>query len=110
MEIDGSGALVVGGASGLGEATARSLHGHGARVVIADIDAARGEALAASLGERASFVAADVTRGRRSCSPRSTPPRRCRAACASASAAPGSATPSGWRAAAARTAPSPSSA
>jgi NAD(P)-dependent dehydrogenase (short-subunit alcohol dehydrogenase family) len=61
MEIDGSGALVVGGASGLGEATARSLHGHGASVVIADIDAARGEALAASLGERASFVAADVT-------------------------------------------------
>jgi 3-hydroxyacyl-CoA dehydrogenase/3-hydroxy-2-methylbutyryl-CoA dehydrogenase len=61
MEIEGSAALVVGGASGLGEATARSLHGHGARVVIADIDAARGAALADSLGERASFVAADVT-------------------------------------------------
>jgi len=61
MDIQGTGALVVGGASGLGEATARALHEHGARVVIADLDAARGEALAATLGERASFVGADVT-------------------------------------------------
>jgi len=61
MEIEGSGALVVGGASGLGEATARALHGHGAHVVIADVDVARGEALGASLGERAIFVAGDVT-------------------------------------------------
>ena len=61
MLIDGAGALVVGGASGLGEATARALHERGASVVVADLDAARGEALAASLGDRARFVAADVT-------------------------------------------------
>ena len=61
MRIDGSGTLVVGGASGLGEATVRALHAGGAHVVVADVDAERGEALAGSLGERASFVAADVT-------------------------------------------------
>jgi NAD(P)-dependent dehydrogenase (short-subunit alcohol dehydrogenase family) len=62
MRIDRSGALVVGGASGLGEATARALHARGAHVVIADLDAGRGEALAAELGERARFAPADVTR------------------------------------------------
>ena len=61
MRIDGSGALVVGGASGLGEATARTLHARGASVVVADLDAARGEALVGELGERARFAAADVT-------------------------------------------------
>jgi NAD(P)-dependent dehydrogenase (short-subunit alcohol dehydrogenase family) len=61
MLIEGTGALVVGGASGLGEATARALHERGAHVVIADLDVARGDALAASLGDRARFVAADVT-------------------------------------------------
>jgi len=62
MLIDGSGALVVGGASGLGEAAARALHARGAHVVVADLDAERGAALAARLGERAQFAAADVTR------------------------------------------------
>jgi NAD(P)-dependent dehydrogenase (short-subunit alcohol dehydrogenase family) len=62
MQIQGTGALVVGGASGLGEATARALHARGAHVLIADIDADRGAALAAELGERASFAAADVMR------------------------------------------------
>jgi NAD(P)-dependent dehydrogenase (short-subunit alcohol dehydrogenase family) len=62
MRIDGTGALVVGGASGLGEATARALHQRGAHVLVADVDAERGAALAAELGERAGFVAADVTR------------------------------------------------
>ncbi len=61
MQIEGTGALVAGGASGLGEATARALHEHGAHVVVADLDASRGDALAAELGERARFVAADVT-------------------------------------------------
>jgi NAD(P)-dependent dehydrogenase (short-subunit alcohol dehydrogenase family) len=58
MRIEGSGALVAGGASGLGEATVRRLHADGARVVVADVDAARGEALAQELGVR--FVACDV--------------------------------------------------
>jgi NAD(P)-dependent dehydrogenase (short-subunit alcohol dehydrogenase family) len=62
MQIEGTGALVVGGASGLGEATARALHRHGAHVLVADLDAARGAALADELGERAAFVPTDVTR------------------------------------------------
>jgi 3-hydroxyacyl-CoA dehydrogenase / 3-hydroxy-2-methylbutyryl-CoA dehydrogenase len=61
MQIGGSGALVAGGASGLGEATARRLHAGGAHVVIADLNEARAAALAGELGERASFVATDVT-------------------------------------------------
>jgi 3-hydroxyacyl-CoA dehydrogenase / 3-hydroxy-2-methylbutyryl-CoA dehydrogenase len=61
MRIDGSSALVAGGASGLGAATVRRLHGAGASVVIADLNADAGEALAAELGERATFAAADVT-------------------------------------------------
>jgi NAD(P)-dependent dehydrogenase (short-subunit alcohol dehydrogenase family) len=61
MRIEGSGALVVGGASGLGEAAACALHARGAQVVVADLDAERGAALAARLGERAAFAAADVT-------------------------------------------------
>ncbi|HEX7298777.1 MAG TPA: 3-hydroxyacyl-CoA dehydrogenase [Solirubrobacteraceae bacterium] len=58
MDIQGSGALVVGGASGLGEATARRLSQQGATVTIADVNAERGEALAAELG--AGFAACDV--------------------------------------------------
>src|SRR5690625_1187083 len=61
MDFRQSAALVVGGASGLGEATARRLHQEGASVVIADRDAPRGTALAEELGERAQFVATDVT-------------------------------------------------
>jgi len=61
MLIDGQTALVAGGASGLGEATARRLHEHGAAVVIADLNAEKGEALASQLGDGASFAACDVT-------------------------------------------------
>jgi 3-hydroxyacyl-CoA dehydrogenase / 3-hydroxy-2-methylbutyryl-CoA dehydrogenase len=61
MQIGGSGAIVGGGASGLGAATVRRLHGHGAHVVIADQNAERGTLLADELGERATFVATDVT-------------------------------------------------
>ncbi|HET7054412.1 MAG TPA: SDR family NAD(P)-dependent oxidoreductase [Solirubrobacterales bacterium] len=61
MRVAGKGALVAGGASGLGEATARMLAAAGARVVIADLNAEKGEALAAELGEGASFLSADVT-------------------------------------------------
>lgn len=59
MRIEGAGALVAGGASGLGAATSRTLAESGARVVIADLNAERGEALAAEIG--ADFLAADVT-------------------------------------------------
>jgi 3-hydroxyacyl-CoA dehydrogenase / 3-hydroxy-2-methylbutyryl-CoA dehydrogenase len=60
MRIEGASALVTGGASGLGEATTRALHAAGARVVIADLNAQRGEALAAELGDRAVFAEANV--------------------------------------------------
>ncbi len=61
MEVDGAGALVAGGASGLGAATARALADAGARVTIADLNAEKGEALAAELGGGAAFVETDVT-------------------------------------------------
>jgi 3-hydroxyacyl-CoA dehydrogenase / 3-hydroxy-2-methylbutyryl-CoA dehydrogenase len=59
MRIEAAGALVAGGASGLGAATSRALAAAGARVVVADLNAERGEALAAEIG--ATFVTADVT-------------------------------------------------
>ena len=59
MRIEGSGALVAGGASGLGAATARRLAADGARLTIADVNAERGEALAGELG--AQFARCDVT-------------------------------------------------
>jgi NAD(P)-dependent dehydrogenase (short-subunit alcohol dehydrogenase family) len=59
MRIEGSGTLVAGGASGLGAATARRLHAAGARITIADLNAEKGEALAAELDAR--FVPCDVT-------------------------------------------------
>lgn len=58
MNIENSGAIVVGGASGLGEATVRQLHQQGAVVTVADVNAERGEALAAELGLE--FAACDV--------------------------------------------------
>ena len=60
MKIEGLNALVAGGASGLGAATARALHAAGANVTIADLNPERGQALADELG--AQFVAADVTK------------------------------------------------
>ncbi len=59
MRIDGSSVLVVGGASGLGAATARRLAGMGADVTVADLQTERGEAVAAEIGGR--FIVADVT-------------------------------------------------
>jgi 3-hydroxyacyl-CoA dehydrogenase / 3-hydroxy-2-methylbutyryl-CoA dehydrogenase len=61
MQIESAGALVSGGASGLGEATVRGLHGAGAHVVIADLNREKGEALVAELGERAAFHETNVT-------------------------------------------------
>ncbi|HZQ28338.1 MAG TPA: SDR family NAD(P)-dependent oxidoreductase [Acidimicrobiales bacterium] len=63
MQINGAGALVTGGASGLGAATARRLAAAGARVTILDLDrqSATAEALAAELGNGAQFKPADVT-------------------------------------------------
>jgi NAD(P)-dependent dehydrogenase (short-subunit alcohol dehydrogenase family) len=59
MKLSGSVALVTGGASGLGAATARRLAAGGAQVVIVDRDDARGVPLAGELG--GAFAKADVT-------------------------------------------------
>ncbi|MDR7085042.1 NAD(P)-dependent dehydrogenase (short-subunit alcohol dehydrogenase family) [Arthrobacter ginsengisoli] len=61
MEIPGSVALVTGGASGLGLATATLLHQAGAKVILVDLQQSDGERQAAQLGAGATFVAADVT-------------------------------------------------
>jgi NAD(P)-dependent dehydrogenase (short-subunit alcohol dehydrogenase family) len=57
---DSTVALVTGGASGLGEATARRILADGGSVVLVDLPSGRGEELAAELGERARFAPADV--------------------------------------------------
>ena len=61
MDIDGSVAVVTGGASGLGLATARRLVKAGAKVVLVDLPGPRGDEAAASLDGAAVFAAADVT-------------------------------------------------
>ena len=58
MRIENSSAIVVGGASGLGEATVRALHERGAVVTVADVNAEKGQALAGELGLE--FVSCDV--------------------------------------------------
>ncbi|MCY3925726.1 MAG: SDR family NAD(P)-dependent oxidoreductase [bacterium] len=62
MKVEGSVALVTGGASGLGAGVARGLVAAGGRTVIADLASSAGEAVAAALGEGAAFVPVDVTR------------------------------------------------
>jgi NAD(P)-dependent dehydrogenase (short-subunit alcohol dehydrogenase family) len=61
MRIEGTSALVTGGAGGLGEATVRRLAAAGAKVVIADLSDERGETLAKELGDGAIFVRTDAT-------------------------------------------------
>ena len=59
-EMDGKVAVVTGGASGIGEATVRLFIEEGAKVVIADMQQERGEALASELGNMATFVQVEV--------------------------------------------------
>ena len=62
MDIAGKVFIVTGGASGLGEGTARMLVAHGGKVVLADLQVEKGEALAAGLGAgNAAFVKCDVS-------------------------------------------------
>ncbi|MCX7897753.1 MAG: 3-hydroxyacyl-CoA dehydrogenase [Rhodocyclaceae bacterium] len=60
MRIDGNVFLVTGGASGLGAGTVRYLAARGARIMIADVDRARGEALSSEIGSCCRFFATDV--------------------------------------------------
>jgi hypothetical protein len=59
--LDGRAAIVTGGSTLIGQAVVRELHAHGMAVAVADVDVAPGEALVASLGERALFVQTDIT-------------------------------------------------
>ena len=59
MDIQGKVFIVTGGASGLGEGTARMLAAHGAKVVVADLQADKGQAVATELG--GAFVKCDVS-------------------------------------------------
>ncbi|SNT50400.1 NAD(P)-dependent dehydrogenase, short-chain alcohol dehydrogenase family [Streptosporangium subroseum] len=59
MDLNGAAAIISGGASGLGEATARDLAAHGVTVVIADLNEERGKSLADELG--GVFVRTDVS-------------------------------------------------
>jgi NAD(P)-dependent dehydrogenase (short-subunit alcohol dehydrogenase family) len=61
MELQGIGAFVSGGASGLGEATTRLLVERGARVAIADLNDEKAEALASELGDSVVALHCDVT-------------------------------------------------
>ena len=58
MDLTGTAAIISGGASGLGEATARALAAAGSTVVVADLNVDRGEAVAAEIGGK--FVQTDV--------------------------------------------------
>ena len=59
MDLNGSSSIVTGGASGIGEASARQLAATGSRVVVADLNEDRGQAVASELGGL--FVRCDVT-------------------------------------------------
>ena len=88
MRIEGANALVAGGASGLGAATARRLQADGANVTIADLNAEKGEALARGARARRSSAATSPSPSR------SRPPSpRPATTSGSPSAAPASAGP-----------------
>jgi NAD(P)-dependent dehydrogenase (short-subunit alcohol dehydrogenase family) len=59
MDLNGISAIITGGASGIGEASARQLAARGAKVVIADLQDDKGKALADEIG--GSFAHADIT-------------------------------------------------
>jgi len=62
MQLAGSVAMITGGASGLGAATARTFGASGARLALCDLNTAAGETLAAEFGNNGLFVRTDVTR------------------------------------------------
>ncbi len=93
MDINGASAIVTGGASGIGAASARLLAARGARVVVADLNAERGEDLAHEIG--GVFVTVDVTNTDQILDARSTPPPDLGPAAGAGQPRPVSAGPSG---------------
>ncbi len=61
MQLEGKAFVITGGASGLGAATARMVVAGGGKAVLVDLNHEAGQALTTELGERACFVAADIT-------------------------------------------------
>lgn len=61
MDLSGAVALITGGASGLGRASAQAMHDRGAHVVLLDLPQSDGQLAAAQIGERATFAGVDVT-------------------------------------------------
>ena len=78
MELNGTSAIVTGGASGLGEATARALAAAGAHVVVADLNEEAGKQVADEIGGQ--FAKTNVT-DTTPCSRRWPPPRPRAARC-----------------------------
>ena len=62
MQLAGMVAMITGGASGLGAATARLFSGAGAKLALCDLNVQAGNALAAELGNNGLFVQTDVTK------------------------------------------------
>lgn len=61
MDINGKTAIISGGASGLGAATARLLHERGANIFILDLNEEKGKALVSEIGSRVEFAKVNVT-------------------------------------------------
>ena len=61
MQLEGKVAIVTGGAGGFGEGIARAYVAEGARVVIADLESGKGDALARELGSKTHFARCDVS-------------------------------------------------
>jgi 3-hydroxyacyl-CoA dehydrogenase/3-hydroxy-2-methylbutyryl-CoA dehydrogenase len=62
VQVESSVVVITGGASGLGEGTARRIVSRGGRVVVLDLAGSRGQQLADELGDQARFVVVDVSR------------------------------------------------
>ena len=61
MNLENCVTVITGGASGLGEATAREIVSNGGKVALLDLNEERGKALADELGECAIYIKTDVT-------------------------------------------------
>ena len=82
-------AIVTGGANGIGRATAERFVAEGAQVVVADVDATAGEAVATALGEQAAFSRTDVADAEQVAGARRLRPSPASVGCTSCATTPG---------------------